>query len=50
MFVNSFAFLCGLLVLVVNLKLFFVARFMQGACIGLYSAMIPLLVKEYSPK
>jgi MFS family permease len=32
-----------------NLYLFFAARFFQGACIGLYSAIIPLLIKEYSP-
>lgn len=32
-----------------NLYLFFVARLIQGLCVGLYSAVVPLFIKEYSP-
>lgn len=47
--VNAIALICGVLVMIPNLYLFFVLRFFQGACIGLYSAIVPLLIKEYSP-
>lgn len=49
LFVNSCALLFGLLIMYPNLYLFFVSRFFQGACVGLYSAIVPLLIKEYSP-
>lgn len=43
--VNVAAFIFGILVLFPNLYLFIIARFFQGMCVGLYSAVIPVLIK-----
>ena len=43
--VNLFAFATGLLLLLPQFTVLFVARLGQGMCVGLYSALIPLLIK-----
>jgi MFS family permease len=35
--------------MVTNYKIFFVVRFLQGACCGLFSAVIPMIIREVSP-
>lgn len=47
--VNGIALLFGLLLMVPNQITFFIARIMQGVCVGLYSAIAPLIIKEFAP-
>jgi MFS family permease len=46
---NTIALLAGGFVYLPNYPTFFVMRFFQGLCVGLYSTIIPNYVKEISP-
>ena len=37
------------MLLIPNQVLIFFSRFLQGICIGLYSAITPLIINEFSP-
>lgn len=43
------AIIFGILIMIKNPYTFFVCRFMQGMCTGFYSAIAPLIIKEFSP-
>lgn len=45
LFINFFAFIAGLMVMVPNIGLLYAGRVIQGLCVGMYSAIIPLLIK-----
>ena len=43
--INVIALITGFLLLIANDKILFIGRFSQGICVGLYSAITPLLIK-----
>ena len=45
LFVGIVAIATGLLLLIPNQGILFFARFVQGICVGLYSALSPLIIK-----
>ncbi len=48
--VNFFALLVGGLIYIENFYTLLIFRFFQGVCVGIYSALIPLMIDELSPK
>jgi MFS family permease len=46
---NAIAAVLCLASLVTDYKVFFVVRFLQGAVCGLFSAVVPTIIKEISP-
>ena len=47
--VNGIALVVGFLIFIPNQLILFVARFIQGMCVGAYSAITPLIIKEFAP-
>ena len=47
--VNAIAFAAGLLLYIENAYLLFLVRILQGICVGFYSAITPVIIKEISP-
>lgn len=47
--VNGAALTLGILIFIQNYYLLLVVRVLQGCCVGLYSAIIPLIIKELAP-
>ena len=49
MFVNAIALVFGIVLMIPNQYTFLFARLMQGVCVGFYSAIAPLIIKEFAP-
>lgn len=49
LYINYAAFLIGCLIFFADLKLYMILRVCQGMCAGLFSAIVPLLIKETTP-
>lgn len=49
LYINYAAFLIGCLIFLADLKLYMILRVCQGMCAGLFSAIVPLLIKETTP-
>lgn len=49
LFVDALAILFGLLIYIQNPAMLFFCRFVQGICVGFYSAIAPLIIKEFAP-
>lgn len=49
MLVNAIALVFGLILMIPNQYTFLLARIMQGVCVGFYSAIAPLIIKEFAP-
>jgi SP family arabinose:H+ symporter-like MFS transporter len=47
--VNAIAFVAGLLLYIKNPYTLFIVRILQGVCVGFYSAITPVIIKETSP-
>lgn len=47
--INVFAFIVGALIYVPSFPILVIGRVCQGFCVGFYSAIIPLIIKEISP-
>lgn len=47
--VNGIAFGAGLLIFIQNAYILFLVRIIQGICVGFYSAITPVIIKEISP-
>lgn len=47
--VNAFAVVLGVLAYYQNFTVFFCVRFLQGVAAGLFSTIVPLVNKEFSP-
>ena len=43
------AFIFGWLLMIQNVGTLFLSRIGQGICVGLYSSIVPMIVKELSP-
>lgn len=49
LFVNGLALVFGLTLFIQNQYTFLISRLMQGVCVGFYSAIAPLIIKEFAP-
>lgn len=47
--VNGVALVVGFLIFIPNQLILFAGRFIQGMCVGAYSAVVPLIIKEMAP-
>lgn len=45
LFINMIALFAGVIILIPSLGLLYFGRILQGICTGMYSALIPLLIK-----
>jgi MFS family permease len=43
------AMVAGVLVFTANLEMYMLLRIVQGMCAGIYSALVPLIIKELAP-
>jgi MFS family permease len=49
LFINTWALTAGSLLYVTKMPCFIIMRIIQGACIGIYTAIIPMTISEISP-
>jgi MFS family permease len=47
--VDAIAMMANLLVIMRTTNLLITGRLMQGFCVGVFSSLVPLMVKEFSP-
>lgn len=47
--VNAIAFAAGLLLFIQNAYILLIIRIIQGLCVGFYSSITPVIIKEISP-
>lgn len=49
LFINVLGLVAGSLLFITEVECFIVMRLIQGACIGMYTAIIPIVIAEISP-
>jgi MFS family permease len=49
LFINAWALISGSLLYITNTPCFIIMRIIQGACIGMYTSIIPMTISEMSP-
>ena len=49
LFINAWALTAGSLLYITKMPCFIIMRIIQGACIGMYTAIIPMTISEISP-
>lgn len=49
LFINVWAIVAGALLYIQHVESFIIMRLIQGACIGMYTSIIPMVIAEISP-
>lgn len=49
LFINGLAIVSGSLLYIQNMECFIIMRILQGACVGLYTSIVPIVIAEISP-
>lgn len=49
LFINAIAVVAGSLIYIQNMECLIIMRIIQGACVGLYTSIVPIVVAEISP-
>jgi MFS family permease len=49
LFINTLALIAGSLLYITHMECFIIMRIIQGACIGMYTSIIPMTISEISP-
>ncbi len=49
LFINAWALIAGALLYITEMQCFIIMRIIQGACIGMYTSLVPMTISEISP-